>query len=298
MKITNENNIPLPIYRAICQNWYGGKGYKHFCSITSLLKGTKQFVLESRHSDEIETEASEQVWQLLGSAMHAVLEKAEAENTLVEERLETEIDGKIVSGGIDHYENGTITDFKFTSIYTWIFGSRIKEWTKQLNAYAYLYKKAGFPVHKLQIICIFRDWSKSKYRNKRWDEKYPKQIEIIDLELWKDSLTEEFIREKLIEFEAGLDLPDDMIDPCSYEERWEEEPQYALCKNGAIRATKLYPTPQDAETALQALANKDQYHIEPRLKEPKKCNEYCSVNKFCSYYKTRLLEGTPMGDAA
>jgi len=101
MKITNFNNIPLPIFRAILHNWYDGANVDHFVSATELIKPIKIVVLEKRHKNEIIEEASDLVWSLLGSAMHKVLEKSETGNTLNEERLFAEVDGKIISGGVD-----------------------------------------------------------------------------------------------------------------------------------------------------------------------------------------------------
>ena len=289
MKITNENGIPVPIYRAICSNWYSGHNSEHFCSVTALLKGVKQFVLEKRYSNELEEEASDNVWSLLGSAMHAVIERVGGDNSLVEERLQVKINGEIVSGGVDLYENGTITDFKFTSVWSWILVGRISEWEKQLNCYAYLYKKAGFPVNKLEIIAIFRDWQKSKFKAKKSSECYPKQIEVIPLTLWSDDKTEAFMREKISMFQEALDLPDDMITPCSRQERWEDKPQYALVKTGSTRATKLFDTPDEAKAYWSEKFNDDlSYDIQERFKEPKKCAEYCSVNKYCNFYKERF----------
>ena len=289
MKITNENGIPIPIYRAICSNWYSGQNSEHFCSVTSLLKGVKQFVLEKRYSAELEEEASDNVWSLLGSAMHAVVERVGGDNSLVEERLQAKIRGEIVSGGVDLYENGTITDFKFTSVWSWILGGRTAEWEKQLNCYAYLYKKAGFPVNQLQIIAIFRDWQKSKFKFKKRGERYPKQIETIPLTLWSDEKTESFIADKITMFHQALSLPDDMIEPCSREERWESKPQFALIKIGSTRATKLFDSIDEAKVYWSERFDDDEdYEIQERFKEPKKCAEYCPVNKYCNFYKERF----------
>jgi len=290
MKITNSNKIPLPIYRAISQNWYSGNSSQHFCSITSLLKGAKQFVLERRHQENIETEASELVWSLLGSAMHKVLEASENSETLIEERLETELEGKIISGGIDHYENGIISDFKFTSVWSWIYESKLSDWEKQLNSYAYLYQKAGFPVDKLQIICVFRDWQKAKFRYKKQFERYPYQIEVVKIRKWTMTETEEFLKTRIKQFEEALNLPDDLIEPCSMKERWEGNVLYAVTKKGANRATKINESQSEAEIVLERLKDKGEYYIETRLQEPKKCLEYCPVNQFCNFYQQRLKE--------
>ena len=65
---------------------------------------------------------------------------------------------------------GKIIDYKTTSAWTTVFQSQIKEWTEQLNCYAYLYRTQGFSVDKLEIIAIYRDWSRT---NALKDKNYP-----------------------------------------------------------------------------------------------------------------------------
>ena len=87
IRLTNKNNLPEPVFRAITQNRYSGENDDNFASVTGLLKGVKQFVLEKRHYDEIIEDASDRVWSLMGSAMHSVMENSQTGNTLAEERL-------------------------------------------------------------------------------------------------------------------------------------------------------------------------------------------------------------------
>jgi len=282
MKVVNNNNIPAPIFRAISKNWYSGAGVKHFCSVTELLKPVKLFVLERRYKDIIEQDASDLIWSLMGSAMHKVLEASENESSLNEERLFCKFNGKIISGGIDLYEQGVISDFKFTSIWSYIYGNRIKEWMQQLNIYAYLFIKAGFEVNKLQVIAIFRDWSKGK---SLYEKGYPRQIEIIPIKLWDMSRTEQFIKERLFRLENALKLPDHAINECSLQERWQEPDLYAIMKKGNIRATKLCKSQAQAETYIKSNKDQDKLSITVRKSIPKRCEDYCPVNSYCHFYR-------------
>ena len=283
-KITNSNRIPDPIYRSIKKGWYSGANVKQFASVTGLLKPAKIFALEKRHSEELSEEASDLIWSLMGSAMHAVLEKSETNDTINEERLYASFGNKVISGAVDLYENRTISDYKFTSIWTYIYKSRMKEWTEQLNIYAYLYRKAGFPVDKVQIIAIFRDWSKSKAK---FDRKYPKQIETINLKLWTDAEVERFIQERITLLEMALNLPDDDIPPCLPEERWQTI-KWAVTKEGAKRAVKLFDTKLEAEEHIKK-AKRPELYVELRESEPVRCLEYCRCNEFCNYYQSLNL---------
>ncbi len=65
------------------------------------------------------------IWSLYGQAMHAVMERADTDNALVEERLAMGIAGVKVSGQFDLYTGkGVLIDFKTTSVWTRIYGSR------------------------------------------------------------------------------------------------------------------------------------------------------------------------------
>jgi len=278
--ITNNNRIPDPIFRAIKKGWYSGANAEHFASVTGLLKPPKIFVLEERYQNVITEEASDLVWSLMGSAMHSVLEKAECENSINEERLYTTIKGQVISGAIDLYENRVISDYKFTSVWTYIYKSRMKEWTQQLNIYGYLYRQAGFAVDKLQIIAIFRDWSKSKYK---LDRNYPQQIVTIPIALWSDNMVESFIAERISAFESALLLADDDIPPCSPEDRWQSI-RWAVMREGAQRATKLFDGKEEAEAFVEASKRQDMY-VEIRESEPTRCMEYCRCNNFCNFYR-------------
>ncbi len=282
MNITNHNKIPKPIVRALKHNWYSGKDADHFCSVTELLKSEKLFVLERRHKDQITVEASDLIWSLMGSAMHRVLEASETQDTLNEERLFAKVNGKIISGGVDLYEKRTITDFKFTSVWSYIYPSRKRDWEQQLNFYSYLYRSAGFEVDKLQIIAVFRDWSAGKGK---FDKNYPHQIEIIPIKQWDMDRCENFIREKLFKLEMALRLPDDAIKECSPRDRWQNDDIYAIMKKGNKRAVKLCKSKEQAHAYMKTNVNKDKLSIELRKSIPRRCEDYCMVNHYCHYYR-------------
>jgi len=281
MNITNYNKIPEPIYRAVCKNWYSGEGAEYFCSVTELLKPDKLFVLERRHKDQLSVEASDLIWSLMGSAMHRVLEASETGDTLNEERLFTKVNGKIISGGVDLYENRVISDFKFTSVWNYIYSNR-REWEQQLNLYSYLYQSAGFDVDKLQIIAIFRDWSASKANH---EKNYPKQIEIIPIRKWSIDQCEHFIKKRLFKLELALKLPDDVVKECNQRDRWQDDDIYAIMKKGNKRAIKLCTSEKQAKAFCKTNINKDKLTIELRKSVPRRCENYCSVSHYCHYYR-------------
>lgn len=282
MNITNNNGIPDPIYRAIKKGWYSGAGAIQFCSVTALLKSEKMFVLERRYREQITQEASDLIWSLMGSAMHRVLEASETKNSLNEERLFAEVNGKTISGGIDLFEEGIISDFKFTSIWQYLYKSSNTLWEQQLNLYSFLYQSAGFEVDKLQIIAIFRDWSAAKCK---YEKNYPQQIEVIPVEKWDLSWCRHFIAQKLDKLECALSLPDDAIPECSPQERWQDPIKYAVMKKGNKRALKLFDSKESATRFISSHKDSKKLFIDIRESIPRRCENYCVVNRFCNFYQ-------------
>ena len=70
-------------------------------SITALISAPRKRQLELRHQYEITEDASERVYMLLGSAVHAILERADTKDSLPEERLTAEVLGWTISGQPD-----------------------------------------------------------------------------------------------------------------------------------------------------------------------------------------------------
>jgi hypothetical protein len=287
MTITNKLNLPEPIVKAIQANWYGGHGENRFASVTELLKPTKQLLLSRRHAGEIEQDASEMIWTLMGSAIHRVVEAAGIDNAIQEERIMVTFQGEKISGGFDLYHGGIISDFKFTSAWSYIYGSRLNEWTAQLNLYAYLLERQGFEVDGIEVICVFRDWNRHKAQS---DPQYPKPVERISLELWDREKTEAFLRERIHEIKSNESLPDDLIPECSPSERWEAPDTFAVMKPGGKRALRVFDNVLEAREFALGHKDADNLVVMARSEPPKRCVDFCPVNRFCHYYRTRFQD--------
>ena len=81
MKITNKLNLPPAIYNAVCNDQYDV--HEGVYSATTLIKDPCEIILTNRHATEIEEDASESLYALLGSALHEVLERAEVKGECV-----------------------------------------------------------------------------------------------------------------------------------------------------------------------------------------------------------------------
>ncbi len=286
MKLTNKFNLPDTILNVLERPTYS-KGKAHI-SATELLNSPRIVQLKRKYWEHIETDASEMVWALFGSAVHNILEHGKGENHIVEQRLGTEIDGWRLSGAIDLQEEDkdgaiSIKDYKVTG--AWSVMNEKRDWHNQLNVYAYLVEKeVQKTVKSLQIVAIIRDWS----ARDTVKESYPQSpIVTIDIPVWPMAEREAYIRERVHQhssayfaMETSGELPE-----CSEEDMWEKPTMYAIMKVGGVRAKSVHKTLEEAQHALNQVKG---YNLEVRPGERTRCAKFCQVSEFCTQYKQYL----------
>jgi len=283
MKLTNRTNLPEPIVRAIENDDYS-KGDAHY-SCSELIAPIRITLLKQRHWNEITEDVLDNLWALFGKLGHKLAEQAGADNALLEERLFAEVKGRKISGATDvaQYvlDDGIITDYKFTSVYTRIFGDRMGEWTDQQNIYAWLFGQHGFKIQRLQICAFYRDWRRSEAITKGIE--YPPQAEIIPLEIWTNQQQQEFIERRVEGLVHCENLMDDELPKCTLDEMWAKPTTYAVMKDGGKRALRVLESEQEAVMWMEE--NKKGDHIVKRPGERVRCEGYCSVAPFCNVYQ-------------
>ena len=295
MKLTNKFNLPQTFINVIHRPTYS-KGESHI-SATELLTSPRIVQLKHKHWEELETDASEMVWQLFGSAVHGILEHGKDDHHIVEQRLYAIFDGWTLSGQMDLqevFEDGIIiSDYKVTG--AWSVMNEKQDWHNQLNVYAWLIARAkGVPVKGAQIIAIIRDWSAREAQTK---EGYPPSpIATIEIPLWSYEEQEAYINTRLalhneayFATHAGGDMPE-----CTSDDMWEKKTSYAVKKDGNVRAKSVHETREAADEALaqaQSKAKKgESFILEVREGERTRCKSYCQVSQFCNQYQTYLKE--------
>ena len=243
-------------------------------SVTELITPPQLRALTLKHWDDLQEDASDRIWAAVGTLMHTMLEKhGDISDHLSEQFLETEVDGYTVTGVADLYHaSGRVTDYKFVSVWTAINGIKT-EWEQQLNLYAELFRRSGFEVNKLEIVALFRDWSKSRAN----DADYPQsQVKVFDVPLWQQYEASEFLDERVRlhkEAEQGS-YPD-----CTSQERWERPTQYAIMKEGRKSAVRLFDDREMAEAALSMLPKN--HSLVKRTGQSIRCESYCAAAPFC-----------------
>lgn len=288
MIITNKHNLPQTFVNIMKRPTYS-KGRAHL-SATEIINSPRIVLLRKKHEDKIETDVTEMVWSIFGTAIHGVLEHGKDENHLVEERISTNLDGWNISGAIDLQiinEDGTITINDYKTCAAWSVMNEKIDWEYQLNIYAWLVEKVKqTPVTKLEIVAVIRDWSR---RDAAVKQNYPDApIKIIPINLWPFEQREKFIQDRitlhsnaLFELETGEELPH-----CTPEEMWEKPTTFAVKKDGAARAKSVHETMQEATEALPPSG----YKIEVRQGERTRCANFCSVRPFCSQWEQYVLQ--------
>lgn len=256
-----------------------------------LIGPTRITILSKRHSDEIVKDVSEEIWSLLGQSVHYILGKQETANVTTEHRIKVPLNGYVVTGKPDYFDHsiGHLKDFKVTSAYKVVFGKKdgFKSWTEQLNVYAWLLRKTGKKVRNISIVAILRDWQE---REAKRSEDYPNiQIQEIPIELWSIEFQEEFISQRLEALTNAEGLIDEELPVCTPDERWMTPTTYAVYKNGNKRAARVLKTRAEAYdyTIKEHITNG---RVEERLGEDRRCEQYCSVSSFCSYWKGKQCD--------
>lgn len=284
MKLVNNSNIPEVIFNALKFNWYSGSEEKRDWSITELLKPIRSAILNKRYDNVIEQDAMSNIWAMMGSAMHIVLEKGSLDKEhlglLVEKRLEAEILGKKITGGMDIYDeqNKCVIDFKFQTIWNWIYlDDHIDDLKFQLNAYRILLKRNGYEVNSMKVIFLFRDWR--EYEITRFAGYPDTQYKELEIEVIDDDEMLKIIEEKINNLEKYKDAPDNEIPVCTKAERWQKEDSWKIMfKNKCIKT--FY-----SEEEAQAFVDEKNYGTIKYTKEmPKRCHKYCAAHDYCDFY--------------
>ncbi len=281
MTLTNTLQLPQPIVDAILNDDYN-PGNSEFTT-NQLIRPVRINTLSKNHSDQISEDVADRIFALFGQAMHGVLDRAKSDRYVVKKRYFMDFEGTRISGEIDVFdkETHTLSDYKLCSRY--VVNDGVKpEWEAQDNMNAFLMAHNGVYVAGMNIVAIFRDWSKMAAARQRQD--YPqRQVAILDVKPWPEQKTIDFIRSRIAANKFTGDPP-----LCTPEERWQSQTQWALMKKGNKRASKLYDTKEDADSQCQHNNHigprlTPQWSVEERPGMEKRCLFYCPVSKFCDY---------------
>ena len=278
MKVTNKADLPKGLYNLLAHNTYNKHGAKFDLSATTLIDAMQPKRLFKEHWREIEEDCLDKLWSVFGTAIHAMLEEANANDPdiVCEKRFIHEIGGKVISAQIDVYDSSpdrkVLSDLKVTSAWKWV-AKDFAAYEAQLNIQAALARMSGWEVNGLEVWMICRDFSKARSR----EDNYPNiPIQIIELPLWSQEKALEYINAR-IELHTG----EEMV-ACTDKDRWATEESFAVMRKGKKRAMRVLPSKDKAlrYAAAQNLTA-SQFSIEHRPAVYTRCENFCSVAKWC-----------------
>lgn len=288
--LTNSMGLPQPFVDAVKSNHrYTPKRY----SVTDVLGGTCEAVLKRRHDSDITEDVSQRIWALFGTAVHKVLEQAEATDTQLQEQwFSVEVqDGYTLSGIFDLYDEATktVTDWKTTSCWTILFGD-FEKWRRQTLIYCWMLERHGFEARRGEIVAILRDHSARKAKTERDYPKHP--VFRIGWDFTDEDMrwAERYVSEWFSDVALQEKLPDHELDMCSPEERWHKSDKWAVMRKGQKKAVKLFGSEKEALGFMDWLADQPSnkgrgLYVEHRKGEDTKCESYCPVAQWCPHIR-------------
>jgi len=286
MRITNKYNLPAPLVRAVTATRHESDDDPNSIRVSSVIQPVQLRALMKRHDNDIEEDAADRIFSLMGTLLHDVLEKSAKnfDHCTTEEALSTEILGWKVIGHYDlsefTLEGEVLTDWKLTSVYAMKDKNLKSEWEAQVNVYAYLLRLIGKIVLRAQIVAIGRDWSRSRAAR---EPDYPqRQVIIKPVPLWSNEQVRAYLHER-VALHQRADR-EGIWPECSEEERWAHPVKWAIMKKGNKKATKLCDDESQAKRWIDnniADSHAHLYQLEHRPGGSVRCESYCPVSEFC-----------------
>lgn len=276
-RFTNSAEVPLSMAVFLATDSYDHDSES--ISATALLKPLKQIILSSRVPQEQGlVDISGLVSSRMGTALHDAIERSWLHNyqtamkalgypqkvidrvlvnptndelyegcipVYLEQRSYKVIDGIKVSGKYDFVGEGRLEDFKSTSTFTWVNGTKDDDYILQGSIYRWLNPEI-ITQDRMAIQFIFTDWQAAQARA---NPKYPQSRTVQKLYPLKSlAETEQFVRSKLRLIQTYKDAPEADLPHCTDEELWRSEPQWKYYKdpNKTARSTKNFDNKQEA----------------------------------------------------
>lgn len=316
--LTNKFNLNLAMQAWLINDEYDYVKDPNYISATSILKPVKQIILEKRLSADLDGDISNLIASKYGTSIHNGIEEAwtsdkladnllklglnqatvnrikvnptepkeEDINVFLEQRSTKKIGNWTIGGKFDLVFDGQLMDNKSTSTWSYIYGSRIKDYTEQCSIYRWLNPNL-ITEPKFVINYIFTDWSQAKALQQ---SDYP-QCRIVSKEydLLPVAEVEHMLKTKLALVEKYMDADEKDIPECSDEELWRSPTKFKYYKDPLklTRATKVFDSEETA-TSYWKLDMKGQGIVIPTLGSIKRCS-YCKCFNQCTQ-KDRYLE--------
>jgi hypothetical protein len=151
----------------------------------------------------------------------------------------------IISGKFDQIIDGELNDTKKTSTYTHTSGNKTDDYRIQGSIYRWL-NMEQVTSDTMKIQHIFTDWKRGD--SQRITGYPPTPVHEFSVDLWTESETETWIKDKIREVIANQNLDDKDMVRCSDKDLWRSDPKY-----------KYYADPAKASLGGRSTKNFDSY---------------------------------------
>jgi CRISPR/Cas system-associated exonuclease Cas4 (RecB family) len=314
MKITNNQDIALPLAVWLLNDEYDYISNPNYISVTTLMKPIKQIVLAQRVPLESKGfDLSDLIASRMGTALHDSIEKAintnmsKALRTLgypkdvierilvnptpeqvslvqdpivlwTEQRTLMEVGKWTVGGKFDLVAEGIVQDYKSTSAYSWIYGGRDEDHRLQLSIYRWLNQDKITEDYGI-INYIFTDWMKSSAAQ---NPKYPpSRLMSKTLALTEPKKIQQWVENKLALLDKYGQAEESEIPECTPEELWMSEPAFKYYADPTKTSGKSTKNFDSLAEANMHRATKGGVGVVKTIPgEPKKCG-YCPAFEVC-----------------
>jgi PD-(D/E)XK nuclease superfamily len=187
-----------------------------------------------------------------------------------------------IGGKFDMISDGIVNDFKSTSVWSWVKGTKDADYALQGSIYRWL-NQDKITEDYIRVNFIFTDWQKAMVNT---TEGYPrKRLEHKDIPLLTVQETERWIRDKLALVQQYLKTPEAQLPECTDEELWRSDPVYKFyadptkANTPGARATKNFDNLSDARKFQAEKGGKG--IIITKMGEAKACS-YCAGALACT----------------
>jgi hypothetical protein len=319
---TNKHNVSLALAVFLMFDDYEYDDRPNSVSATGVMRPLRQLVLTQQNKQLLKNvDISDLVASRMGQAIHSGCEEAwtspenvakalrvlgASESSIgqvkinptvvepgdipvyVEQRTEKAILDYIISGKFDLVLDGTLNDYKSTSVWTLIYDSNAENYTIQGSIYKWL-NPDKITSDYININYIFTDWSASKARQD--PKQYPQQRVLTKkYPLWEPHYTEEWLKNKLDMFSRLEKATQAELPECTDEELWASKTTHKYYKNPAKtdRSTKNFDTMDEA--IQRKSADGDVGKIVTVPGEVKACR-YCPVVGVCDQAELMMAAG-------
>jgi len=282
-----------PIYDAFIQHTKQYDSGDTDYSVTTLQDPPRIVQLTRRYGHLVPFAVESWLPSLMGTAIHEYIERMlltlSSDDYKLEERLARTVLNRKVSGAYDifHVKDLELYDIKTSKAYNLVYNDR-EHWTAQQNIYRSLIREHhGLKLRRLNI--IFWSWQWDKFTMMK-NKQYPRQqIQIINLPLWSDGRTREYMEERVQLMIDSEKLSDTDLPHCEPEEMWSADDVFAVKRTDRKNALRLLPSKKSAQDFMNTYQQESgipitKFHIEHRPGIRRRCEDWCPVNKWCDQW--------------